>query len=59
MVFRNPISINYLIFLAFMNSFLWLSIFWNVDAETFTLNKVKDQIFIKNLTGFAFLLVID
>ena len=42
-----------------MNSFLWLSIFWNVDAGTFTFNKVKDQIFIKNLTGFAFLLVID
>ncbi len=59
MVFRNPISINYLIFLAFMNSFLWLSIFWNVDEPDFTLNKTKDEILVKNLAGFAYLIIID
>ena len=59
MVFRNPISIKYLIFLAFMNSLLWLSIYWNVDAPAFTFNRENDEILVKNLAGFSYLMVID
>jgi len=42
-----------------MNSFLWLSIFWNVDAPTFSLNRQKDEILVKNLAGFSYLIIID
>jgi hypothetical protein len=42
-----------------MNSFLWLSIFWNVDAPSLTLNRTKDEILVKNLAGFAYLIIVD
>jgi hypothetical protein len=42
-----------------MNSFLWLSIFWNVDAPSLTLNRTKDEILVKNLAGFSYLIIVD
>ena len=42
-----------------MNSLLWLSIYWNVDAPAFTFNRENDEILVKNLAGFSYLMVID
>lgn len=39
---RNPISINFLIVLAFYNSFLWGSIFYKVAGEKFGKSFAED-----------------
>lgn len=57
-VLRNPISINFLIILAFYNSFLWGSIFYKVDGETFGVRKDNQEI-AGNLMGLTFLTTQD
>jgi hypothetical protein len=59
-VTRNPISIGFLVTLAFMNTFLWASIYYNVDKQQYSLTGGSENKTITwNLMGLCFLMVQD
>lgn len=59
---RNPISILFLVFLAFFQAFLQASIFWKLGEDTISL-RPKDQDknveIVGNMIGLSFLVASD